>query len=358
MDASAAEPTPSDSQEAFVGNPLALGADDASASGRQGPGADAKAADDLPPASELLPKLHLALKMAGHGNWPRAVPLLLLPIIGTWALGYQALHIHQFNPDFRDILCIYYFVGGLVFPWSTFLLHQRMARADGTGALDVLEKLPISPEGVQDLKRAEFWAGNAPTSPIFIAVIISLMEWAGITSGWRSEAIRYVVAGAIVLALGFGNFPQVYASVGAELACCAIVRDQLRHTTRRLEQLVSSSVASQTEPAFDFRATMAELHRLTQHSAQCERASGSIQLIGGFSYALCGSLFVYGAATSDPDAVVLSAILIFMACSFFAQAIDLLLGPMSVTAGASHRPAKFSTLWLLSRWRRVSARIF
>ena len=115
MDASAAEPTPFDSQpaQAFVGNPLALGADDASASGRQGPGADAKAADDLPPASELLPKLHLALKMAGHGNWPRAVPLLLLPIIGGNS-GYYSLHAHQLNADFRDILCIWCVVDGLV----------------------------------------------------------------------------------------------------------------------------------------------------------------------------------------------------------------------------------------------------
>ena len=93
-----------------------------------------------------------------------------------------------------------------------------------------------------------------------------------------------------VVGAGFGVLPQLYAGVGADLACCAIVRDQLRHTTRRLEQLVSSSVASQTEPAFDYRETMAELHRLTQHSAQCERASGSILLIAGYAYALCGAL--------------------------------------------------------------------
>ena len=70
MDASAAEPTPSDSQEAFVGNPLALGAADDTPGQGLGDGESVKAADDVPPASELLPKLHLALKMAGHGNWP------------------------------------------------------------------------------------------------------------------------------------------------------------------------------------------------------------------------------------------------------------------------------------------------
>ena len=88
MDASAAEPTPFDSQpaqQASAGNPLALGGADDAPGQAPGGGESAEAAD-LPPASELLPKLHLALKMAGHGNWPRlAVPLLLLTNIGFWA---------------------------------------------------------------------------------------------------------------------------------------------------------------------------------------------------------------------------------------------------------------------------------
>ena len=77
MDVSAAEPAPSDPQEASVGNPLALD------------GASEGLDDDLPPASELLPKLHLALKWAGHGNWPRlAVPLLLLALALSVELGW------------------------------------------------------------------------------------------------------------------------------------------------------------------------------------------------------------------------------------------------------------------------------
>ena len=175
-------------------------------------------------------------------------------------------------------------------------------------------------------------------------------------SGWRSEAARLICYGVgIFLGCGCGLFPQLYAGVGADLACCAIVRDQLRQTTRRLEQLVTSSVASQTEPAFDFRATMAELHRLTQHSAQCERASGSIMLLAGYAYALCGPLYVYGAATSDPGAVVLSGIFLVFACLFFAQAIDLLLGPLSVTAGASRKNSvRCTRCSLLGAHRRVA----
>eukprot|EP01045_Picozoa_sp_COSAG04_P031590 COSAG04_NODE_5900_length_1461_cov_1.149046_2_plen_156_part_00 len=85
----------------------AAGADDLSGRG-PGDGASTKAAD-LPPASELLPKLHLALKMAGHGNWPRlAAPVLLLPLIGCIAgAAYWALHLQGLNADFRDILCIW-----------------------------------------------------------------------------------------------------------------------------------------------------------------------------------------------------------------------------------------------------------
>ena len=332
MDASAAEPAPSDSQEAFVGNPLALDADDGAEG--LGDGESAEAAD-LPPASELLPKLHLALKMAGHGNWPRlAVPVLLLPIIGLWAASYYFLHVHQLNADFRDILAIYYVIDGPMITWSTFMLNQRIARADGKGALDVLEKLPISPEGAQDLKRAEFWAGNAPTSLIPLAAGISLMEWAGVTSGWDSEAIRYIVCGAIIIGAAFGGLAPLNASVGADLACCAIVRDQLRQTTRRLDKLVTSSIESQTDPAFDFRATMAEMHRLTQHAAQCERANGHILLIAGYIYAGAALLYIYGTATSDPGAVALSVFLLFFGSVHFAQAIDLLLGPLSLTAGA------------------------
>eukprot|EP01046_Picozoa_sp_COSAG06_P010830 COSAG06_NODE_601_length_13893_cov_8.766928_6_plen_350_part_00 len=340
------EPAPFDSQlaQASVGNPLALGAVDDAPGQALGGGESAEAAD-LPPASELLPKLHLALKMAGHGNWPRlAVPLLVLTNIGLCAAGYYVLHFHQLSVDFLDILCIFFVGDGLVIAWGCVLLNQRIARADGSGALDVLEKLPISPEGAQDLKRAEFWAGNAPGQPLLTPTLVLLFEWAGVTSGWHSEAIRYIVCGATALGVGFGAQPQLYAGVGADLACCAIVRDQLRQTTRRLEQLVSSSIGSQTEPAFDFRGTMAELHRLLQHSAQCERASGSILLIAIYAYALCGSLYIYGAATVDSGAVALSVFFIAFGAYFFAQAIDLLLGPLSVTAGASRKNSVRCTL--------------
>ena len=337
MDVPAAE-APSDS-EVFVSNPAlgAAGADDPPGRG-PGDGASTKAAD-LPPASELLPKLHLALKMAGHGNWPRlAAPVLLLPLICCITTAYWALHLHALNADLRDILCIYFLMDGPAIAGATALLHRRTARADGTGALDVLERLPISPEGAQDLKRAEFWAGNAPTSPLVAIGIILASEPGGMASGWRSETVRFICYGAgFFLGGGFGVFPQIYATVGADLACCAIVRDQLRQTARRLGQLVSSSVASQAEPAFNFRATMAELHRLKQHVAQCERTGASVLLIAGYAYAACGSLLIYGAATGDPDAVVLNAFFIFFGSLYFAQTIDLLLGPMSVTAGAPLR---------------------
>ena len=340
MEVSAAEPTLFDSQpahaaQASVGNPVALGADDGGSGQGLGGGESAEEAD-LPPASELLPKLHLALKTAGHGYWPRlAVPLLLLPNIGAWGIGYYCLHLYQINAAFRDIMFIYWIGNGFVVAWSTFLLHQHIARADGTGALDVLEKLPISSEGAQDLKHAEFWAGNAPTSPIVMTTVMLLMEWAEISSGWHSEPIRYIATIGTIIGSSFGNSPQSYTSVGIDLACCAIVRDQLRQTARRLRQLVSSSVASQTEPAFDFRATMAELHRLLQHSVECERTSGSILINVLYCYVGTGSLFIYGAATSDPGAVAIRVILLGFAGLWFAQAIDLLLGPLSVTAGAS-----------------------
>ena len=299
-----------------------------------------EAKDDLLPAAELLPKLHLALKIAGSGNWPRlAVPLCLLPILGaSFAAPVWIMHFHVLSPVVRDLMSGWAAIFGFLTAYGTVLLNQRCVCPDGTGTLDILKKLSVSPEGARELQRAEFWARMAPVTFFQIPVTTLVIESIGSTSEWESEELRYISSITYATAWSFG-LAQLYAGTGANLACCAIVRDQLRQTTRRLEELISSSIASQTEPAFDFRATMAEMYRLTQHQVQCERIGASI-LVNAVGFQLtCGALFTYALATGDPEHVVLNAIFGICAVVFFAQCIDMLLGPMSVTAGAHEHPA-------------------
>lgn len=77
---------------------------------------------------------------------------------------------------------------------------------------------------------------------------------------------------------------------------------------------------------------------ITQHEEECERNSTSILLTALCFHFACGAIFAYGLATNDPSAVILNVLLGIFGAVFFAQCIDLLLGPMSVTSGARGQP--------------------
>lgn len=237
----------------------------------------------------------------------------------------------------RDLLSMYCALLGFVQMYCIILVHRHCTRADRSGAFDVLQDLSVSPEGAKDLQRAEFWAGNAPNNFIVTPAWVAALELFGASSEWQSETVRYIVVVTYAVAWPFG-LAQAYTSVGANLACCAIVRDQLRQFTRRLDGFVSSSVAAHTEPAFDFRATMVEIYRLAQQQVQCERIGANLLLTVLCFHLATGAIFAYGLATNDPNALALNLLLGIFGVVFFAQCIDLLLGPMSVTTGAHGQP--------------------
>ena len=230
---------------------------------------------------------------------------------------------------------VYWFIDGFAVALVHALLYQRLARPDGTGTLDVLEQLPVSPAGAQDLRRAEFWAGQTFGAPFLAVGIYGGMEWAGTTSGWPSEAVRIGTVALAAIGGGCVALPALNATTSTVLACCAIVRDQLRQATRRLEHTVSRCAASPGgEPEWDFRATTTELYRIKRMGAQCERASTSILMMAIFCYGGAGSLFAYTVASGESPYIAFTATAVVIMSICFGQTIDLLLGPLSVTTGA------------------------
>ena len=293
---------------------------------------------DLLPASAALPKLRTALKMSGYGMPPRVVALLLLlDVIG---LGFGAVgtsYMPWMGRDVRDPFMIFLAVFGFVSAGHTAHLHKHVARADGLGALDTLEKLRVTPDvrdGAAGLKIAELWAGQAPSSPIpllFIFLAFELLPATPILE-WPNETTRMITWAGIIVGQGCGYFPHLYACAAASIACCAIVRDQLRQATHRLEKLVSDCATSTSDVAFDFRATMRELQDLMKHTKQCERIDRCVLGIWLYNGVLGGTIWSYFAIFSSAGPVF-KAVSTFVACVLYGQALSLLMAVFSVTAG-------------------------